>query len=69
MKKEVSRISIVGNGMLRNTKSMKEILDIVERNKLDMLQFDVSECKVSITFKNQISDTILNEIHEKLITE
>lgn len=69
VKKEVSRISIVGNGMLRNTKSMKEILDIVERNKLDMLQFDVSECKVSITFKNQISDTILNEIHEKLITE
>lgn len=69
VKKEVSRISIVGNGMIRNTKSIKEILDIVERNKLDMLQFDVSECKVSITFKNQISDTILNEIHEKLITE
>lgn len=69
VKKEVSRISIVGNGMIRNTKNIKEILDIVERNKLDMLQFDVSESKVSITFKNQISDTILNEIHEKLITE
>ena len=69
VKKEVSRISIVGNGMIRNNKNIKEILDIVERNKLDMLQFDVSESKVSITFKNQISDTILNEIHEKLITE
>lgn len=69
VKKEVSRISIVGNGMIRNTKNIKEILDIVEKNKLDMLQFDVSESKVSITFKNQISDTILNEIHEKLIIE
>ena len=69
VKKDVSRISIVGNGIIRNTKNIKEILDIVERNKLDMLQFDVSESKVSITFKNQISDTILNEIHEKLITE
>jgi hypothetical protein len=27
----------------------------------------VSESKISITFKNQISDIILEEIHEKLI--
>lgn len=69
VKKELSRISIVGNGIIRNFQSIKTILDIVEKNKLDMLEFDVSESKISITFKNQVSDKILDEIHEKLIQE
>ena len=69
VKKEVSRISIVGNGIIRNIKNIKSILGIIEKNKLDMLEFDISESKISITFKNQISDKILEEIHEKLINE
>lgn len=67
IKKEVSRISIIGNGIIRNIENIKIILDIIEENKLDLLEFDVSESKISITFKEQVSDKILNEIHEKLI--
>ena len=67
VKKNVSRISIVGNGIIRNTQDMKKILDIIEKNKLDMLAFEVSEAKISITFKQEIADTILDEMHEKLI--
>ena len=67
VKKEVSRISIVGNGIIRNIQDMKIILDIIEKNKLDMLAFEVSESKISITFKHEISDTILEEMHKKLI--
>lgn len=67
VKKEVSRISIVGNGMIRNTENIKILLDIVKENKLDMLEFGVSEAKISITFKNEISDKILEEMHQKLI--
>lgn len=69
VKKEVSRISVVGNGIIRNSRNIKEILDIIEKNKLDLLEFHVSESKISVTFKNQISDKILDEIHEKLINE
>ncbi len=68
VKKEVSRISIIGNGIIRNVKGIKLLLDIIEKNKLDMLEFDLSESKVSITFKNQVSDKILDEIHENLIS-
>lgn len=67
VKKEVSRISIVGNGIIRNTEVIKSILDIIEKNKQDMLEFHVSESKISVTFKNQINDSILEEIHKKLI--
>lgn len=69
VKKEVSRISIVGNGIIRNIKNIKSILGIIEKNKLDMLEFDISESKISITFKKQVSNNILEEIHEKLINE
>lgn len=69
VKKEVSRISIVGNGMLRNFSNIKSVLDIIEENKLEMLEFNVSETKISISFKNQVSDKILEEIHKKLIPE
>ena len=67
VKKDISRISVVGNGIIRDTTKIRKILDIIEENKLDMLDFDVSESKVSISFKNQVPDKILDEIHNKLI--
>ena len=69
VKKELSRISVIGNGIIRNSATIKLILDIIEENKLDMLEFHVSESKISITFKNQVTDNILDEIHQKLIHE
>lgn len=69
VKKDISRISIVGNGMIRNFQNIKTVLEIIEKNKIEMLEFSVSETKISISFKNQVSDKILREIHEKLIPE
>ena len=63
VKKEISRISLVGNGIIRNTEVMKQILDIVEKNKLDMLEFNVTESKISIDFKNVVDNKVLDEIH------
>lgn len=67
VKKDVSRISIVGNGIIRNVNIIKNILKIIEYEKLEMLEFDVSESKISITFKNLVDDEILNRIHELVI--
>ena len=66
VKKDVSRISIVGNGIIRNYNFIKEVLDIIQKNKLEMLEFNVSESKISIDFKNVINDNILSEIHSKI---
>ena len=67
VKKDISRISIVGNGIIRNYQNIKSVLEIVENNKLEMLEFNVSETKISITFKTEVSDKIVKDIHEKLI--
>ena len=69
IKKDLSRVSIVGNGIIRNISAMKSILDIVDKNKLDMLEFDVSESKISVIFKNVIDDEILEEIQSKLLED
>ena len=37
------------------------------KEKLEILEFNVSESKISINFKNKISDKMLDEIH-KVIT-
>lgn len=61
-KKDVSRISIVGNGIIRNTQMISKVISIIEKNKLEMLEFNVSESKISIVFKNLIDDSILSEL-------
>ena len=67
VKKDISRISIVGNGIIRNYECIRKILNIIEKNKLEMLEFDVSESKISVDFKGIVDDKVLNEIHESVI--
>lgn len=67
VKKDISRISIVGNGIIRKVDFIKNLLKIIENEKIEMLEFNVSESKISIDFKNVISDEILNKFHEMLI--
>lgn len=62
IKKDISRLSIVGNGIIRNTEFIKKIIDVIEKQKLEMLEFNVSESKISIDFKNIISEKVLKEI-------
>ena len=63
IKKDVSRISIVGNGIIRNIDIIQKILDFIKDKKLEMLNFEVSESKISITFKSIVEDEILNKLH------
>ena len=67
VKKETSRISIIGNGIIRNFKVIKKILNIIENEKIEMLDFSVSETKITITFKNIINDKIIEKIQKEII--
>lgn len=69
VKKDISRISIVGNGIIRNIDFIKNVLDLIQSEKLDMLEFNVSESKISIDFKGIVEDKTLEKIHNKIINE
>ena len=66
IKKDVSRISIIGNGIIRNTDAIIKAINFIKQNKLEMLEFDVSESKVSITFKTFVSDKMLEKLHNEI---
>lgn len=67
VKKDVSRISFIGNGIIRNVDFIKKVIDVIQDEKLEMLEFNVSESKISIEFKNVVSDEILEKTHSKIL--
>lgn len=66
VKKEISRISIVGTGIIRNFDFIKKVIDILNKNKAEVLEIQITESKISIDFKNKIDNKILKEIHKNI---
>lgn len=64
---DISKISIIGNGLLGNEYVLKEIINIIQKNELKILNMQILENKIVLIFKEKISDNILNELHKKLI--
>ena len=67
VKKDISRVSIIGNGIIRNINFIRNVLNIIEKNKLEMLEFNASESKISIDFKGVVNNEILEEIHSNIL--
>lgn len=68
VKKEVSKISIVGNGIIRNNKIIKDVIDILQELKLEILNIEISEYKICVIFKEIVNDSVLEKIHNKIFT-
>ena len=67
VKKDVSRISIISNGIIRNKKLVNKIINIIENSNYEILEFNITQSKVSIILKSIIDDDFLNEIHKQLV--
>lgn len=66
IKKDISRISIIGNGIIRNTDAIIKTINFIKQNKLEMLEFNVSESKISIAFKTFVTDRMLEKLHNDI---
>lgn len=67
VKKDISRISIIGYGLSANSEIITKIIEIAKKNCLEIFNIDISSCKITVIFKDIVKDEILNEIHAKLI--
>ena len=63
----VTRISIIGHGIMNNDKILTDILDIINNNKYEILNIDVNEMKISLILKNVVANSVLEDLHAKLI--
>lgn len=67
VKKDVSRISVIGFGISSRDDVINKILDIANKNSLEIFNIDISRTKISIVFKEIVKDEILQEFHKELI--
>ena len=68
VKKDVSRISIIGYGMSSKDDILSKVIEIAEQNALEIYNIDINKSKISIVFKECVSDEVLKEIHDVLIS-
>ena len=64
---DITRISIIGNGIMSNNIVVNKIMNIIRNKSLDILSMEINETKIAIIFKEIISDNILDELHNALI--
>lgn len=67
IKKDVSRISVVGYGISSKDEILGKIMNIANKNSLEIFNIDISRTKISIVFKEMVKDEILEELHDELI--
>ena len=53
--------------MNRNFKTIKKALDIIEKEKLEILEFNISSTKLTIIFKDVVNENILNKFHKRIL--
>lgn len=63
----VSKISIIGYGIMSSNKILKETIKIVEKNKVPVLRINLSESKIVILFKGMVSNSLVEDLHKELI--
>ena len=63
----ISRISIIGYGIANDNKILKQTIEILNTEKLDIQKIDINNGKIRITFKTTVPNTILEMLHTKLI--
>lgn len=67
VKKDVSRISVVGYGISSRDDIVEKIIDIANKNSLEIFNIDISKTKISVVFKEMVKDEIIEELHDILI--
>lgn len=65
--KEISKIAIIGCGLMQNTNTISKTLKILDEYKYNTLKVTTSETKIQIIFNEQVSDELLKTLHGGLV--
>ena len=63
----ISRISLVGYGIMNNIDIIKKTLEILNLNSIEIFSIQLEECKLSVMTKEKVTDKILEQLHHELI--
>lgn len=63
----ISRIAIVGHGIMNDESILRKIIKIVELNNLEIMDLTINESKIVLMFKEKLPNSILEQLHQSLI--
>ncbi len=63
----ITRMAIVGHGIMNDDKILREAMEILKLNELEPMNIETNESKITLTFKEKISNSILEQLHIQLI--
>jgi len=66
--KNITRISIIGYGILKNNDILNKTISILQANNLEVTSFDVTGSKIAINFADAVENNILEQLHNSLIS-
>ena len=64
--KNLTRISIIGYGCNYDNEILNKVFKFIVEKDLKIFNINIDECKITINFKQEISDGILQEFHDVL---
>lgn len=64
--KNLNRVSIIGYGCSYDNEILNKIFKFITEKDLKVFSINIDECKITINFKQDISDGILQEFHDVL---
>ena len=63
----ISRISVIGNGIMSNNLVLKKVMRIIEDSNYDIQSMEINESKIAVMFKEVVYNDLLEKLHEILI--
>lgn len=63
----ITRVSLVGYGIMNNKNIMTKTMEIFDMNSIDIYSVQLEECKLSIMTKEKVNSKLLEQLHHELI--
>lgn len=62
----ISKISIIGTGLINNPVCLSNIIDELNKNKIPIHMISTSEIRISVVVDKEKADMAINKIHKRL---
>ncbi len=66
--KDITKVSVIGNGIMSNNLILNKTMKIIEESKLDIISMEINETKIAIIFKEIVLDKFIEKLHKALIS-
>lgn len=63
----ITKIAIIGHGIMNDDRVLRKSMEILKLNELEPINIETNESKIALTFREKISNSILEQLHTQLI--